>query len=440
MNKQEVSIMYMAELDSVEKKIRRLHTNKALSNKKIFLFGACENTRQIIRILRELGYEPQQIIDNDSNKQHSYCSRIKVLSVDEAIQRVDSDAIFLIYSSFWREMIYQLENKGYGPKQIYNLVGREKSVIECFFNCYRGKLVHKRLKRKYGDLPIFLCPYTGTGDIYLIGTFWKQYIEKHNIDDYIFLVISGACKKVASLFEIKNVELLRNQKESSYLISYYALCPEAIQLKLLNDGWAQLHTNPSEWFRGYKGLYFTELFRKFVFELPDTCEPEHPMVEDEEEEISKLFNQYGLVAGKTVVLSPYSNTLADLPDCFWVKIAKELQKRGYTVCTNSSGKTEPAIEGTEALFFPLNIARQFLDKAGWFIGVRSGFCDVISGSSAKKIILYDGGNRFYNCSAYEYFSLNGMGLCEDAVEVIYDNRDLEKSLETILENCKNGEY
>ena len=61
----------------------------------------------------------------------------------------------------------------------------------------------------------------------------------------------------------------------------------------------------------------------------------------------------------------------------------------------------------------------FIIRAGIFIWVRSGLCDVASGADAKKIILYDAGDRFYNSSAFEYFSLNHMGLCSDAIEIEY---------------------
>ena len=86
----------------------------------------------------------------------------------------------------------------------------------------------------------------------------------------------------------------------------------------------------------------------------------------------------------------------------------------------------------------LNIAPQFVEKAGIFIGVRSGFCDVISASKAKKIILYDAENRFYNSSAFEYFSLNHMGLCRDAIEIEYRYLKLDETISKIIEYICDG--
>jgi hypothetical protein len=59
---------------------------------------------------------------------------------------------------------------------------------------------------------------------------------------------------------------------------------------------------------------------------------------------------------------------------------------------------------------------------------------VISGTKAKKIILYDKGNRFYMGSAFEYFSLKGMELCDNAIEIEYEHSSIEQILKQIAES------
>ena len=422
--------MYAAELEKVTKKLNNLFSRNTFDGKNIYLFGVSDNTRQIIKILRENGYEPLGVADNDMNKRGSYCSGLKVITIDQVDCKAEN--IWLIYSFYWREMKLQLQERGFFENQIFPLVQKEKSIWWHLIGIIQGKYIHEKLMKEYGNVPIFLCPYTGTGDAYLIGSFWNEYIESKGITNYVFVVINGACKKVAMLFGIKNIVLLKKQKDAGKLIGYYSLCPDKVNLKLLNDAWAQINDNSSEWFRGYKGLYFTELFKEWVFDLPKESKPKHPVLKDVSKELKQLFDEYGLTEGKTIVLSPYSNTLADLPQFFWKSICDELIKRGYSVCTNSSGSSEPSIEGSKAIFFPLNIAPQFINLAGGFIGVRSGFCDVISGSIAKKVILYDEGDRFYNCSAYEYFSLSAMELCDDAVEILYRHDEFDKCIELVL--------
>lgn len=424
--------MYDVELKRVTRRIKIRHAQGRLKGKNIYMFGVSDNTRQIIQILREVGVEPKNVIDNDRSKQGSYCSMLKVISLQEVEKPEEKDKLYIIYSAYWREMLPQLAEHGILRNNIWRLNLKPGTVFGLLWNAYGGKRYHQKLIKKYGRVPIFLCPYTGTGDIYLIGTFWNEYIRRNNITEYVFVVITGACKKVASLFDIKNVVVVKKKHYASKLIDYYLYDRNNGSIKILNDCWAQVHTNQVEWFRGYKGLYFTKLFRRFVFDLPDDVKPVHPVLKDRSEEVGDIFRQYGLAYGKTVVLSPYSKTLSDLPVIFWENLASILDSRGYHVITNSGGKSEPAIKGTKGVFFSLDIAPQFIEKAGAFIGVRSGFCDVISGARAKKVILYDAGNRFYMGSAFEYFSLKGMELCDDAVEHEFDHNNTDEILEKVL--------
>lgn len=434
--------MFDYKLVRVEKLLSRRYREGAFKNKKVYLFGVSENTRQIIRILRNYQIEPEGILDNDKIKQGSYCSGILVEAVEDLEDAKNPQNLYIVCSLYWQEMTAQLNAIGIRNKNIFMLY-KEETLMECIYHAVRGKQIYEHLIARYGEVPVFLCPYTGTGDIYLIGAFWKQYVEKTNLEKYIFVVISGACEKAARLFGINHIVRLENKVESSYLIRYYMLCPKRVKLKVLNDSWGQIHTNPLEWFRGYKGLEFMQLFRKFVFGLSDSARPEHPIVEDKAEEVDNFFRKNRLEEKNTVVLSPYSNTLADLPDRFWNKVAEALKEMGYVVCTNSNGSTELAVEGTIPVFFPLDIAPQIVGKAGYFIGIRSGLCDIISGSDAKKIILYHAQERFFNGSTYEYFNLKTMGLCDDAVEIQFDACDEElykkvmDSMNEVLENEHN---
>ena len=146
------------------------------------------------------------------------------------------------------------------------------------------------------------------------------------------------------------------------MIDYYLYDRNKGDITILNDCWAQVHTNQVEWFRGYKGLYFTLLFRKYVFGLPDNIKPKHPIFKDEAKRVGDIFEEYDLCPGKTVVLSPYSNTLSDLPESFWKNVTDVLKGKGYEVITNSNGKTEPAINGTKGVFFPLKVNSMFYFK------------------------------------------------------------------------------
>lgn len=424
--------MYEDELNRVGKCINKLHTEGILISKPIIMFGVSENTRQMIKMINNLGYHATYVIDNDLTRNGSNCYQVPVKPVVDLSDAEVSNGIFFIYSYFWREMKSQLLNMGVDEARIHSFFLPDLILEEQFERAEKGMKICDTFRNEIGDFPIYLCPYTGTGDIYLIGTFWEQYLKKISITEYIFLVVSKACVSVCEIFDIRNVRQI-TQVESSYIVEFYKLCGETeTGIKILNDSWWELRANPLQRFRGFKGLYFTQIFRRFVFDFDDSVKPVQPVLKNVDDELKNLFKECDLKEGKTIVLSPYSNTLADLPSFFWENMVVALKEKGFDVCTNC-GKDESPIAGTNSVFAPLNIAPQFVSKAGYFIGVRSGFCDCISASDAKLIILYDRRNRFFNCSAFEYFNLKDMELRDDAIELEYDTYNTDELTERILE-------
>lgn len=347
-----------------------------------------------------------------------------------------------------------------------DLENKEKTIIE-------DQLEKKTeiISRGYGDNVLelntrpnlILCPYPGTGDIYLIGLYLRAYCKKHGVqlEDCLITVVGKAASRVFALFSIQNLQVL-SQTESDQLLSYLRVMGlKRMKTFVCNDGHLQYMTKR---FRGVKGINFHQMFRTAVFgmdgelkeidaEKASNCEKrkEHEQVQDHERmdqaremcsvwadgkvksqmermtavlhgrmTFQALRGKYpSLQKGISVLLSPYANTVTDVSATFWEHIAQECKKRGYQVFTNSIGESEPVIAGTEGIFIPFSEIIDFVEAAGCFIGVRSGLCDIISSAKAKKIILYPEGKLFRACSTYDYFSLNQMGLCEDAVELEY---------------------
>ena len=165
--------MFDYKLKIVDKKIRRLYRRKCLQGKKIYLFGVSENTRQIIQILRSCHLEPINVLDNDEKRQDTFCKGVHVISVEDVEDIQDEQNIYILYSAYWKEMTAQLRSRGV-RKQNIQMLYREEKLLERFKFAYIGKRIYENLIDKYGEVPVFVCPYTGTGDIYLIGTFWEQ--------------------------------------------------------------------------------------------------------------------------------------------------------------------------------------------------------------------------------------------------------------------------
>jgi hypothetical protein len=402
--------------------LTRLARRGLLRDKKILLFGASFFSREVKNCLSELGFAIDGVIDNDSRKIGIACMGMRVQRPEDALLPYDDGFVVLILSGgFYREMTRQLRLMGYSENRhvfVLNFKIDESPPVMAYAaaRTIRGNAAYRKLMQGMPEKSVlFIAPYTGTGDIYLIGLFFREYLRRNGISEYVFVVVSGACKKVAEMFGIWNIVVVKPAVADD-MIHCRCFLREDWPVVVLNDGWLG---EPSQWLRGYKGLHFEKVFRRFVFGFDDSVPFALPPKMDCREETDALFLKHGLKKGETVVLSPYSNTLFDLPGDLWRRIVEHCKGLGYAVCTNCAGASEKAIAGTEAVFFPLSLAKAFLDAAGYFIGVRSGLCDIISASSCKKIVLYEKDGFFYKCSSYAYFGLARMGLCGDATEIEY---------------------
>lgn len=295
-----------------------------------------------------------------------------------------------------------------------------------------GLTVYSRIKAKYGeDTTIFVGQHPGTGDVYLQSMLLKPYCEKKGIKDFVFTVIGVPAKKVSALFDIANVELL-TLEESNHLVRLYKVMYDKLNLQI-----NILHYHPMElyydeylgYLRNYRGLNFYDMMSLLVFEgISKKSEPKREKFS--EENIERIFRKYKLKAGKTVLLAPYANSLNGISIEFWEQLVVSLNERGYSVCTNSFGLNEPPIKGTCGVAVSYNDLIEFAERAGTIICLRSGLCDIVSSAKCRKIILYPQQDLYSIMgglgSSFEYFSLNKMGLCDDAIELEMPCEDASK--------------
>lgn len=110
----------------------------------------------------------------------------------------------------------------------------------------------------------------------------------------------------------------------------------------------------------------------------------------------KIFDEYNLPIGKTVVISPESIAMDmfvrsnHLLKNFWQQMIIELQSAGFTPILNMSNTKQHIIEHhIPKIHPPLSDIVSFVNQAGFFIGDRSGLCDLIRFSQqAQKYCIY----------------------------------------------------
>ena len=407
--------------EEMKRNLTEMLENGIFNDRQIIVFGSNEPAEKMADFLMNKNITPVYFIDNNTQKQGTQYRAIPIIKPETLHDTDIQNPVFLIASKYYPEMCQQLLALGYGEDiyQIIQMQGTasysldEESFQKKEEEIRKGKDLAAAITEKYPKIQkIFICPFPALGDVYLVGRYLEAYCKKQHIVNYAITVVGGASRKVAELFELSNIVVL-SQQESDALMSY----------SIFSEMCEVLHQRfPYPCMLGkmgnYKQLNFNDIYQYGIFGLDSSCEIKLPKRSETMDTIETLFQSENLRKGKTVILSPYANSLSNLPVEYWEQLAADYRERGYTICTNSSGEMEPPIQGTKGIFFPLADMIDAVEYAGTFVGLRSGLCDIVATARAKKIIIYP--ERIYQSgTAFDYFSLNKMGLCQDAEEIVY---------------------
>ncbi len=391
-----------------------------LKNSNVYIFGCTMYARDIRDCLINNGLHFCGIIDNNISKIGTECLGFIIKSPSEALIPYNKNATVVICSKYSHEMKCQLIAMGYNESsfivvELYdgnsNLEETETAMmaVEKGYDAYWSII-----KGKADDCVLFLFPYPGTGDIYMGCTYLPAYISENDIKNYILIVTDNKSKRVCELFGENDIQVISQSEMDEILKAWEFLGSELMNIKpLLHWGWRCKRYLYSD---KYPQVTFNEMFVYDTFEFSE--EPMRTLPKKVSNEVVEaFFEENELIPNKTVILAPYAGSfISEIPDVFWEAIASNLTDKGYKVCTNSCGPKEPVVKGTVSVFFPFEIAVDIVNKAGGFIGVRSGLCDIISSSNAQIIILYEYG---FNATNMNFFGLKNMGLNTETIELYY---------------------
>ena len=306
-------------------------------------------------------------------------------------------------------------------------------------NILKGYFTYRNIRKKYGKkATLFLCPHKATGDIYILGLYFPTYLKKNSISDYVFTVVGKGDAKVARMYEINNIEALTQEEMDNVVRFSIFVGRKQTKVKILHYRAVSMHMGIIDNLRNYKSLNFAEMLLYIVFQLPFNTPQQLPHFRKNQNYVEQIFTERNLIPHKTVVLSPYSNSVPCINQTFWERLALNLKNNGFTVCTNSIGSSEPIIASTVPIYFSYENAKTFLEYAGYFIGVRSGLCDIISSFKCKKIIINQPNIRFGVGNVLEYFSLKDMRLDQHTTELEYHEEYEERILHYIIQDIQEG--
>jgi hypothetical protein len=421
----------------IEKRVDRLARKGAFDGKKIVLFGASVTDGRCKRWLEERGFAVDAIVDNSREKVGREYLGLTVRTPEDVLAPYDKDRVVLITSpTYWSEMTHQVVQLGYSKRtQIFSVGALPPKrawwvFLRRLVPAVKGSLALRKLARgAEGRRTVFLTPVPPAGDVYVECLFIREYVRKNNVRRFVIAVPNGACRRMVELFGFEDVVVL-DEDVLWHIVDYVRVArrgPEDVVVMhypSLNGSVAQM--------QGYKGLNFEKMFRYASFDLDGDVPHDVPSSGADPARVEAALVDQGLRPGRTVILAPYARSLVHGHDeQFWNALAANLTARGYDVCTSGFGPEEPAVAGTPLLQFPFSEAVQFVESAGYFVGLRSGLCDVISPAKAVKVVLHERG-PWFKTSLFEMFSLNAMDLCDDAVELEFSSSEMDAVLDDVV--------
>ncbi len=368
----------------------RLLQNGRIQNKKIYLFGHCNATEELAKLLMEKGFSVEAILDNNEAKQGRRFCGIMVQAPETILAEAAEDTAVCIVARAYAEMADQLKRLGY-QGAVYNLADYNTYAEYCLS---KETIAHKKIRveqgihllhemeRKYPKCFRILCPFAALGDVYYAMSYLPSFLEKRKIyscgfDGCVIGVIGKACAGVADIFGDYQIEVL-SQEEMDYMV-------QAV-LYTKDMGSFIAHQDRPYVINLHKALYtkcipLEQIYCCGVYGLPKGARASMPI------RLQPYADLEQIKEGKAVIFSPYAKSVTELPDALWDEMVEVYLNRGYQCFTNVAGTEKPLIH-TMPISPAISEIQSVAERAGTFIGIRSGICDVLKEAKCRKVALY----------------------------------------------------
>ncbi len=433
-------------IEEAQKDIIKLKKERVFDGKSIVLIGSWIKHEQVKDMLEVNGLNVSFIADNNPQKQGIMKAGVITRSV-ESIENNDSLRI-LVYGYHSGEICTQLQKNGFKREQDYFILASSlqqekiaghvlndrtwKEYKEC---AERGYYSYCKMREIYGDISMWLMHQPSLGDLYMFSIFLPYVYGKNNISecDCLLIVSRNSTKKLAEIIGYKNIELIPLEEASKDWLFMMRLMGDKVNVRN-----AVFHGLSNSFLSivPYSSLTFRDGIEKFVLGLNGNTKPLYPIFPSREKHIKKQFKELNLIEDRTVVISPYAGHFVPaITDEQWKMMAIRLKQMGYSVCTNCGSPDEKPIEGTVSAYIDLRDCIAFMERAGYFIGVRSGLCDLICMSECKKHIIYEK-NATNNSIAF--FGFQNMRIGKNIVEYENDRINTNLIMNEILETFSRG--
>ncbi len=363
----------------------RLRGEYELRGKQIVLFGHCNATETLADWFLDHGLPVAAILDNNRAKQGRHYRGIGIVPPQRLLEMPPGESLVCVAARAYAAMEEQLRGLGYeGPvRKLVEYNGyaeyslSQDTLVRRRQKVERGLLLLRRMEQKYPGYFKLLCPFPALGDVCFTMYYLPYFMEKRSLKKCAVCVIGEACAQTVRLFGPYPVETL-SQKDMEELAQAAVFTGDENVFLSHQDRPYVINLSKALY---RKKIPLEKLYCCGVFGLPASLKPYRP---------SALRPYKGLeeiAPGKSVILSPYAKSVTALKPEIWKQLVDVCRDQGYACYTNTAGDEEP-LPGTHAISPAVSELQSVVERAGTFIGIRSGICDVLRWASCRKIALY----------------------------------------------------
>ena len=371
--------------DEMVTNLHHLIEEHAIQNKKIYLFGHCNATEELADLLSGFNYNVEAILDNNQEKHGKSYKGIPICHPRQILVENAQNTIVCIAARAYAAMTKQLNQIGYkgAVRKLvdYNSFAEyslsEDTIVRMTARMERGKIILDDLKQKYTDYFRIFCPFSALGDVYIMMSYLPYFLEKREKEKCVVCVVGNACAKVVRIFGAYPAEVYQ-QKDMDEMI-------QAVLYTEDKDSFIAHQDRPYV-INLHKALYkkcisLEQMYCCGVFGLPIGTIPVKPVRLEQYKELETIEK------GNAAIFSPYAKSVTAFSNDFWKQIVDDYLQRGYQCFTNVAGDEQP-LAGTLPISPSIAEVQSVVERAGHFIGIRSGLCDVIRDADCEKIALY----------------------------------------------------
>ena len=376
--------------DEMVANLERLIQDGLIQEKKIYLFGHCNATEELAKLLTERGFSIEAILDNNRAKQGKRFRGIVVQAPETVLAAESEQAVVCIVARAYAEMADQLRRLRY-QGAVYKLTNynsyaeyslSEETIASKKMRMEKGIRLLGRMERKHPGCFRILCPFSALGDVYLAMAYLPHFLEKRQIcsrraESCVIGVIGKACAGVVGIFGDYKIEVLA-QEEMDQIVQAVLYTKDTRSFIAHQDRPYAVNLHKALY---AKRIPLEQIYCCGVFGLHGGEKAFAPICLHSYGELGQIKE------GRAVVFSPYAKSVTELPDALWKEIVDSYLERGYQCFTNVAGEEQP-LDNTVPISPAISEIQSVAERAGTFIGIRSGICDVLKEAKCRKVALY----------------------------------------------------